>query len=124
MSATYDTSSGSSGRRRAEIGDRCAAVGLATGPGARSDVDAEPDGVGRHDDVAVQHRGVDAVPADGLHRDLGGPLGLLDRIEDRALAPHGPVLGQAATGLPHEPDRRVCGGQAASGGEERGVAGS
>ena len=62
----------------------------------RGDVDAEADGVGRHDDVAVQHGGVDAVAAHRLQRDLGGQVGLLDGVEDRALAADGPVLGQAA----------------------------
>ncbi len=51
--------------------------------GARRHVDAEPDGVRCHDDVAEQHRGVDAVAADGLQGDLGGELGLLDGVEDR-----------------------------------------
>jgi hypothetical protein len=63
------------------------------GSGARCHVDAEPDGVRRHDDVAVEHRGVDAVATDRLHRDLGGELGLLDRIEDRPVTADRPVLG-------------------------------
>ena len=58
--------------------------------GAGRDVDAEPDGVGGHDDVAVQHGGVDAVAAHRLQRDLGGQLGLLDGVEDRALAADAP----------------------------------
>jgi hypothetical protein len=40
-------------------------------PGARGDVDAEPDGVRGHDDVAVQNSRIDAVADDRLQRDLG-----------------------------------------------------
>ena len=81
---------GRPGERSGSVGDR---------PGAGRDVDAEADGVGRHDDVAVEHGGVDAVAAHRLQRDLGGQLGPLDGVEDRALAADRPVLGQAAPGL-------------------------
>ena len=37
-------------------------------------VDAEPDGVGGNDDVAVEHGGVDAVAAHGLQGELGGTV--------------------------------------------------
>ncbi len=80
---------------------------LGDGTGAGLDVDAEPHGVGRHDDVAVEHGGVDAVPVHWLERDLGGELGLLDRVEDRPVTAHLPVLGQMASCLAHEPHRRV-----------------
>ncbi len=50
----------------------------------------------RHDDVAVEDGGVDAVAAHRLQRDLGRQLRLGDGVEDAALAAHGPVLGQAA----------------------------
>ena len=76
-------------------------------PGARGDVDAEADGVGRHDDVAEQDGGVDPVAAHRLERDLGGEVRPLDRVEDAALAAQRPVLRQAAPGLAHEPHRRV-----------------
>ena len=75
--------------------------------GAGSDVDAESDGMRCHDDVAVEHGGVDAVAAHGLHRDLGGERRLLDRIEDRTVAANRSVLGQRSPGLAHEPHRRV-----------------
>ena len=87
-----------------------------SGPGR--DVDAEADGVRRHDDVAVHDGGVDAVAAHRLQRDLGRQVGLLDGVEDRALAPHRPVLGQAAPGLAHEPDRGPALPPAAGGGQE------
>ena len=97
------------GRSKWPLGDRA-------GPGL--DVDAEPDSVRWHDDVAVEDRGVDAVAAHRLQRDLGGELGLLDRIEDRAVAAYGPILGQAAPGLAHEPHRGVPSGSAGGGVEE------
>jgi len=62
--------------------------------GAGCDVDAEADGVRRDDDVAEEHGGVDAVAPHGLQRDLGGQVRLLDRVEDRAVAPDPPVLGE------------------------------
>ena len=56
------------------------------------DVDAgEPQG---DDDVAVEDRRVDAVPADGLQGDLGGQLGDEAGLEDRGLAPHLAVFGE------------------------------
>ena len=58
-----------------------------------------------HDDVGVQHRGVDAVAAHRLQRDLGGESRAADGVEDRALAADRAVLGQAAPGLAHEPHR-------------------
>ena len=106
------------------LGDVGDVVGLAAGAGGRGrrggaadrgrpgrcrgDVDAEPGGVGRHDDVAVEHGGVDAVAVHRLQRDRRRQLGLLDGVEDRALAAHGAVLREAATGLAHEPHRRVA----------------
>ena len=54
------TVAGGRGRLGARAGSR-------DRPGAGRDVDAEPDGVGRHDDVAVEHGRVDAVAAHRLH---------------------------------------------------------
>src|SRR6185295_2616672 len=71
------------------------------------DVDAEADGVRRHDDVAVEHGGVDAVPAYRLQRQFGGELRLFDRVENAAVAAPSPILGKAAPGLAHEPHRGV-----------------
>ena len=69
-------------------------------PGAGRDVDAEADGVDRHDDVGVQDGGIDAVATDRLQGDLGGQVGLLDRLEDRAVAayPAGTRAGCARPG--------------------------
>ena len=49
--------------------------------------------------------GIDAVASHRLERDLGRQLRLLDGLENRALAAYGAVLGQAAAGLAHEPNR-------------------
>ena len=84
---------------------------------ARGDVDAEADGGDRHHDVAVEDGGVDAVAAHRLQRDLGGQVGLGDGVEDGALAPERPVLGQRPAGLAHEPHRHAIGGRAGSAGE-------
>ena len=83
--STYGVSvSGSNGRRRSRsAGD--AQRRLAHRSGAGGDVDAEPDRMGRHDDVAEQHRGVDAVPTHRLQGQLGGEVGLLDRVENAAV---------------------------------------
>ena len=62
--------------------------------GAGCHVDTEPDRMGCHDDVAVEHGGVDAVSTHGLHGDLGGERRLLDRVEDRALTANRSILGQ------------------------------
>ena len=79
----------------------------ATGPVPGATSMPKPDGVRRHDDVAVEHRRIDAVSANRLQRDLGGDVGLLDRVEDRSLAAHGAVFGQRTACLAHEPHRGV-----------------
>jgi hypothetical protein len=61
---------------------------------ARRDVHAEADGVDRGDDVGEEDGGVDAVPAYRLQGDLGRQLGIAEGVEDAAVAPEGPVLGQ------------------------------
>ena len=94
---------------------------LGDGPGAGSDVDPEPDRGDRHDDVAVEDRRIDAVATHRLERDLGGELGLADRVEDASLAADRAVLGKRATGLAHEPHRDVAVDLAAARGQERRV---
>ena len=71
-------------------------------------VDAETDGMRRDHDVAVEHGSVDPVAAHRLQRDLGCQVGPLDGVEDAAGSAHSAVLGQASSGLAHEPDRRVA----------------
>ena len=90
------------------------------GTRAGGDVDAETDGVNRHDDVGIEHGGVDAIAAHRLDRDLGGKVGLLDRLEDRARAPDLAVLRKAAPGLAHEPHRGVRCCRTPGGQEKRG----
>ena len=112
VSVTYGDVVGLERAEALEVGRRPQRA-LGHRPGTGRDVDAEPDGMRRHDDVAVEHRRVDAVAPHRLQRDLGGELGLLDGVEDRALTAHGPVLGQAAAGLAHEPHRGVAAVQSA-----------
>jgi hypothetical protein len=88
------------------------------GSGTRSDVDAESHRVRGDDDVAVEHRGVDAVTPNGLQRDLSGKLRPLDRVEDRPVATDRPVLGERASRLAHEPDRGVVAATTVGGVEE------
>ena len=85
---------------------------LGDGTHAGVDVDAEADGGdGRHD-VGEQDRGVDAVAAHRLQRDLGGEVGPADGVADGALAAEGAVLGEVPARLALEPDRGVTGRQA------------
>ena len=81
-----------------------------TGPTPAPDLDAEADRVQREDDVREQDRRVHAVPADRLHRDLGGDRGVVAELEQAPGAAQGAVLGQRAAGLPHEPDGRALDG--------------
>ena len=90
-----------------------------TGPDAGPDLDAEADRVQREDDVREQDRGVDAVPADGLHRDLGGDRGVVAELEQASGAAQRAVLGQRAAGLPHEPHGRALDGLPAHRADER-----
>ena len=102
-----------------EVGGRAEGLGDDRA-GAGDDVDAEADGGDRHHDVGVEDGGVDAVAPHGLQGELGGEVGLGDRVEDGAVASERPVLGQRAPGLAHEPDRHPsCGSlrQAARNGE-------
>ena len=87
--------------------------------GAGSDIDAESDRVGGHDDVAVEHGRIDPVAAHRLHRDLRRQHRIFDRVEDAAHAAYGLVLRQAAPGLAHEPDRSVGRVSPVGRGEER-----
>ena len=80
---------------------------LAHRAGARRHVDTEPDSVGRHDDVAVEHSCVHAVPAHRLQGQFGGEIRLFDGVEDAALASPGPIFGKASACLAHEPHGSV-----------------
>ena len=86
--------------------------------GAGGVVDAEPDGVHRHDDVAVQHGGIDPVATHRLQGDLGRDIGSGDGVENRTRTTHGPVLGKAAARLAHEPHRGVRPVATVGGGQE------
>src|SRR5699024_2668286 len=71
------------------------------------DVEIDADGLERHDDVAEEDRGIDAVPAYRLHRDLGDHVGARTGLKHRHVGANPFVLGQGASGLAHEPHRCV-----------------
>ena len=101
---------------------RCAPAQPTTGPVPGHDVDVDPGGVQRHDDVAEQDRRVHPVPADRLHRDLARQLGRQAGGEHAGVGAQRPVLGQRPPRLAHEPHRHVRRTPTAGGDEERGVA--
>jgi len=57
-------------------------------------IDAESDRVIRHDDVAEEDGGVDAVASNGLHRDLTRQRGIGDRLQYRSRATKRSVFRQ------------------------------
>ena len=67
------------------------------------DVDAHAED--RQHDVREHDRGIDAVHADGLERDLGAELGLAADLEQVVALADLAVAGQRAPRLAHEPDR-------------------
>ena len=94
--------------------------------GARDDVDVDPDRGERDHDVAEEDRGVDAVAADRLERDLGDEVRGPARLEHRGALADLAVLRERAAGLAHEPHRAsarpVAGGPPGPGGCRRGLA--
>jgi hypothetical protein len=72
--------------------------------------DLLPERIGHDENVGKEDRRVEAVSADGLERHLLGKLGRVAEIEKAAgLLARLPVLGQIASGLAHQPDRRPVG---------------
>ena len=69
------------------------------------DVDSEAHRPYRGDDVGEQDGGVDVVTADRLQGDFSRPVGILNGVENRAVASHREVLGKRAAGLTLEPHR-------------------
>ena len=91
------------------------------GPDPGLDADPDPGQAQRHHNVGEEDGGVDAVAAHRLEGDLGGPLGTQAEVEHggaRAAA-QGPVLGQGAPGLAHEPHGRAVGALAVQGAQQR-----
>jgi hypothetical protein len=72
---------------------------------ARHDVQPDASGMQRHHDVAEQDRGVHAVPAHGLQRDLAGQLRSHAGLQHRLVSSQLAVLGQRPTTV----RRRVAG---------------
>ena len=89
-------------RQGGDVGGRAHRL-LHDGTGAGDDVDPDPGGLERHDDVGEEDRGVDAVAADGLQRDLAGEIGGQAGLEHPGALAELAVLGQRAPGLTHEP---------------------
>ena len=120
-SATYGASSaGANGRNR----DRSAAPrkgDATTGPTSGFDLDAEADGVHRHDNVGEENRRVHAVAVHGLQGQLRGQRGVGDGGQNGAVSPRRAVLGQRAPGLAHEPHRRARHGLAPAGAHQVGT---
>jgi hypothetical protein len=63
-------------------------------PDSRLDVQVDPDGLERYDDVAEQDRGVHAIAAYRLEGDLGDQVGGAARLQHRDVLAHPAVLGQ------------------------------
>ena len=77
------------------------------------------DRVGDDEDVGKQDRAVEGEAAERLERDLGRGLGIVDQVEEAALArPQRAIFGQIAPGLAHQPDRRRIAPLAAEDGEQ------
>ena len=109
------------GGERVDVGGR--ADGRAhDGAGAGDDVDVDPGRVQRHDDVAVEHGGVDAVAAHGLQGDLGDELRGAAGLEHRRRPAGLLVLRQRAPRLAHEPHGRALDGLASGGADQVGGA--
>ena len=72
-----------------------------------ADLHVEPHAEHRQHDVREDHRGVDAVAANGLQRHLCAELGVADEVEERPAGAERAVLGQRPARLTHEPDGRA-----------------
>src|SRR5699024_1572234 len=83
------------------------------------DVEIDADGLERHDDVAEEDRGIDAVPAYRLHRDLGVQVGACTAVKHRHVGANMFVLEQGASGLAQETNRYVRNREAPAGAKER-----
>ena len=102
--------------------NRSTAAASRTGFGdhrTRIEVDLNAHALERRHDVAEEDRGVHAEPPDRLDRHLGGELGRLGQGEEVGLLADLAVLGQVATGLAHDPHRRVRRRLTPAGSEER-----
>ncbi|SIJ27207.1 Uncharacterised protein [Mycobacteroides abscessus subsp. abscessus] len=83
--------------------DRCGEHRSAAG----DDLDLDAGRLEGDDDVGEEDRGVDSVTTHGLEGDLGDEFGVPAGVEHRGALAQSAVLGQGATGLPHEPDGGV-----------------
>ena len=74
------------------------------GADAGTNVDVHTDRLERRHDVREQDRGIDAVTAHRLQRDLGGELRRVRDLQQRRALADGAILRQRTPRLAHEPD--------------------
>ena len=109
------------GRARAAARPRPASAPAraTTGPTPSTSSTSRPIASDRGHDVREHHGRVHVVPAHRLQRHLGGQLGRPVDLEERVLLADRAVLGQRASGLPHEPHRRPLDGFTPRGADEQ-----
>ena len=93
-------------------------------PFARGELEPHAEGLDEQQDVGEEDGRVDTQASHRLQRDLGRRLRIAAQLEKAVARAHRAVLGQVATGLPHEPHRgdrrRLTSGGAQ---QERGIGG-
>ena len=108
--------SGSNGPEPGHVARATGSARSMTGPTPWPDVEGHAEPRERRRDVGEQDRRVDAEAADRLEGDLGAQRRVAGDLEQRcARSRIGPVLGQRAPGLAHEPDGGRVDGFAAAG---------
>ena len=70
-------------------------------------------------DVGEENRAVDAQALDRLERHLRRRVGVPAKLEEREALTQRAILRQVASGLAHQPDRRVRGGLPSRGAQQR-----
>ena len=73
-------------------------------PFAVGELEVEPHRLEDREEVAEDDRRIDAEPCDGRDHHLGGEPRRLAQFEEADLVADGPVFGEVAAGLPHQPD--------------------
>ncbi|KIF84001.1 hypothetical protein TSA66_01250, partial [Noviherbaspirillum autotrophicum] len=92
---------------------------LELGAFAFGEIQAQAHGVGHGEDVGKQDGGVQRVAVQRLQGDFGGVVGAFCQAQEGAGAlAGGAVLGQVASCLAHQPQRRVIGRLAQQGAQE------
>lgn len=73
---------------------------------------------GGDEDIAEDDSAIEVEAADGLEGDLCGEVGGLDELDESVFFLEGPVFGEGAAGLAHEPDGGAVDGLGVQGAEE------